>query len=86
MTDLQALLQGTDILLSWTAPTTDIYGQSPVAIEEYQVHSLVDARFTPNASTLIGTTTNTDVHGCESRVDVRACYRVRLLGWDLVKS
>jgi alpha-tubulin suppressor-like RCC1 family protein len=80
LADLRAELQGTDILLSWTAPTTDIYGQSPVAIEEYQVHSSVDARFTPNASTLIGTTPSTAYLVANPGGDIKAFLRVVVVG------
>jgi formylglycine-generating enzyme required for sulfatase activity len=80
VTSLQAVLQGTDILLSWTAPTTDIYGQSPVAIEEYQVHSSVDARFTPNASTLVGTTFSTSFVVVNPGGDIAAYLRVVAVG------
>jgi formylglycine-generating enzyme required for sulfatase activity/chitodextrinase len=79
-TDLRAEVQGDNIQLSWTAPITDIYGQSPVAIEEYQVHSSATAWFTPNASTLIGSTPGTSFVVANPGGNIKAYFRVVTVG------
>jgi formylglycine-generating enzyme required for sulfatase activity len=78
--DLQAELQGGDVLLIWTAPTTDIYGQSPVAIEAYQVHASIDASFTPSPSTLIGTTSVTSFLIANPGGDIKSFFKVVVVG------
>jgi formylglycine-generating enzyme required for sulfatase activity len=80
VTDLQAELQGGDVLLTWTAPTTDIYGQSPVAIESYQVHASIDAWFTPNPSTLVGTTGGTSHLIANPGGDIKSFFKVVVVG------
>ena len=80
VTDLQAELQGGDVLLTWTAPTTDIYGQSPVAIESYQVHASIDAWFTPNPSTLVGTTGSTSFLIANPGGDIKSFFSIVVVG------
>jgi formylglycine-generating enzyme required for sulfatase activity len=80
VTDLQATVQGNSIHLSWTAPTTNIYGQTPVAIEHYEIHASVDPFFTPNDGTRIGTTAGLSYTVSNPGGDVRSCFKVVVVG------
>ncbi|MCB1046532.1 MAG: SUMF1/EgtB/PvdO family nonheme iron enzyme [Calditrichaeota bacterium] len=80
VTDLHAAVQGNGIQLTWTAPTADIYGQTPVAIEHFEVHSSVDPFFVPSAGTLIGTTTGTSYFVNNPGGDVRSCFKMVAVG------
>jgi len=55
--DLQADLVDGQLSLSWTPPSTDILGQSPVLIEHYKLHASSNPLFVPGPETLVTTTT-----------------------------
>jgi formylglycine-generating enzyme required for sulfatase activity len=44
------------LLLTWTAPVLDVNGDSPVAIERYDIHASTEPWFTPSQNTRIATT------------------------------
>ncbi len=57
VTDLVAELVPEGVRLSWTAPTVDVDGYSPVAIERYAIHASDTPWFTPSSETFVGSTT-----------------------------
>ncbi len=58
VTDLRATRTTEGVLLSWTAPTTDVDGYSPVAIERYDIHASDTPWFVPSSDTHIGSSTS----------------------------
>ena len=57
VTDLRATRTAEGVLLSWTPPTVDTEGYSPVAIERYDIHASDMPWFVPTADTRIGSST-----------------------------
>lgn len=59
ITDLNIEVVENGVLLSWTEPTEDENGNTPVFIEGYDVHASVNPHFTPSSETRIATVTTT---------------------------
>jgi formylglycine-generating enzyme required for sulfatase activity len=81
VTDLVAELVPEGVRLSWTAPTMDVDGYSPVAIERYAIHASDTPWFTPSSETLVGSTTESSYLVPLARNFVlQVYYRVIVLG------
>ncbi len=52
--DLRVTRSGSDLILTWSEPTVDIYGH-PTTVVRYNIYQGTTANFPPNASHLIGT-------------------------------
>ena len=57
ITDLTLEIVSGGVLLTWSAPTEDVNGNSPVVIEGYEIHHSTVPHFTPSPATLLDTIT-----------------------------
>ncbi len=81
VSDLTATKTPEGVVLSWTPPVEDIYGGSPVVIQDYDVHASEDPHFEPNPDTFLGSTTSPNYLIPLSRTsNVLVFYRVVVNG------
>jgi sulfatase modifying factor 1 len=74
VTDLVAELAPGGVLLTWTAPTMDEDGYTPVVIQHYAIHASDVPWFTPDDESLVGTTTETEYLVGLARTQVLQVY------------
>ncbi len=81
VTDLVAELVPEGVRLSWTAPTVDEDGYSPVVIQHYAIHASDVPWFTPDDESLVGTTTETEyLVGLARNQVLQVYYQVVVVG------
>ena len=81
ITDLNIELVEGGLSLTWSEPTEDENGNTPVFIQGYDIHSSIDPHFTPTTETKIATvTTNSFSHEVELSGGTFSYYRVVALG------
>jgi formylglycine-generating enzyme required for sulfatase activity len=82
--DLHAQHDTEGVLLSWSEPTQDINGSSPVAIQNYEVHSSSDPWFTPSETSRIAVVSENEYRVIPTRTpNLAANYRVVTVGSGL---
>ena len=57
VTDLHLEASESELWLTWTPPTADIWGHGPVEVDHYEVHASASPWFTPEPATLAAVTT-----------------------------
>ena len=81
ITDLSIEVVENGLLLSWSEPTEDENGNTPVFIQGYDVHISTDPHFTPSVESMLTTvTTNSFLHEVDLSGGVYSFYRVVTLG------
>lgn len=79
--DLNIEVVENGLLLTWSEPTEDIYGNTPVYLEGFDIHTSTDPYFTPITETRIATTTSSSfMHAIELSGDISGFYRIIALG------
>ena len=81
VTDLVIEVVESGLQLTWSEPTQDESGNTPVFIAGYDIHASTDPHFTPTTETKIVTvTTNSFLHDIELSGGLLSFYRVVTLG------
>ena len=81
ITDLSLEVVENGLLLTWSEPTEDINGNTPVFIEGYDIHASTDPFFMPMTETRIATITgNSFLHEIVPSGNMLNFYRVVALG------
>ena len=81
ITDLSIEIVANGLLLTWSEPTEDENGNTPVFIQGYDIHTAIDPHFTPTTETRIANvTTNSFLHEVELSGSNFSFYRVVAVG------
>ncbi len=80
ISDLTASVVNESIHLTWTPPEFDAYGQSPIAIETYEVHSSGLPFFEPSSDTRIASTLSPEFSLPFSGINTSGYFKVVPVG------